>query len=148
MLSEVVELLKTRQRGIMFPKLDLKTVCIRGYADAVFASNTDLTSQLGMIIFLMGAQNYAVIIHYSSWKSRKVVRSPLGAEVYALSACHDYCIALSHDLVIMLEMTLPIYLMTDSKSIFDTITKLSNVSEKRLMIDIASRRQAYRSVEI
>ena len=123
MLNEVVEVLKTRQRGIMFPKLDLKTACIRGYAYVGFASNTDFTSQLGMIILLMDAQNTAAIIHYSSWKSRRVVRSPLAAEVYALSAGHDYCTALSHDLAIMLETTLPIYLMTDSKSIFDTTLK-------------------------
>ncbi len=38
--------------------------------------------------------------------------------------------------------------MTDSKSIFDTITKLSGVSEKRLMIDISALRQSYTKGEI
>ena len=34
-------------------------------------------------------------------------------------------------------------LFTDSKCLFDTITKLSTVSEKRLLIDIAAIRETY-----
>ncbi len=132
----------------MFPKLDTGTISIRGYADAGFGSNEDLTSQLSTVIVLTDNDNNAIIIHYVSWKSRRVVRSPLAAEVYALSACHDYCMALAHHISTMIGKKIPVYLMTDSKSIFDTITKLSNVSEKRLTIDIASLRESYGSGEI
>lgn len=38
--------------------------------------------------------------------------------------------------------------LTDSKLIFDTITKLTGESEKRLMIDIATLRQSHSSGEI
>ncbi len=34
-------------------------------------------------------------------------------------------------------------MFTDSKSIFDTITKLTTVSEKRMLIDIAPIREIY-----
>jgi len=37
---------------------------------------------------------------------------------------------------------------TDSKSLFDTITKLSTVSEKRMLIDVAAIRESYASGEI
>ncbi len=41
----------------------------------------------------------------------------------------------------MLGQKIPLYLFTDSMSIFDTITKLSSTSEKRFLIDISSIRQ-------
>lgn len=40
------------------------------------------------------------------------------------------------------------HLFTDSMSIFDTITKLSSLSEKPLLIDISAIRQAYVNGEI
>ena len=48
----------------------------------------------------------------------------------------------------MLGTKIPLYLLTYSKSIFDTVTKLPNVSEKRLMIDMTSLRQSCNSGEI
>ena len=37
---------------------------------------------------------------------------------------------------------------TDSKSLFDTITKRSQTSEKRFLIDLATVREAYRRKQI
>ncbi len=73
-----------------FPKLDIDTLQVRGYADASFANNADNTSQLGMVIVLADGKGNACLIHYAYWKSRRVTRSVLSAEVYALSACFDY----------------------------------------------------------
>ena len=39
-------------------------------------------------------------------------------------------------------------MFTDSKSLFDIITKCSNTSERRLMIDLQAVRDAYQSYEI
>ena len=39
-------------------------------------------------------------------------------------------------------------MFTDSKSLFDTITKRSQISEKRLLIDMATVRDAYRRKEM
>ncbi len=140
-------MLQQKSFGILFPKLDQESTSIKGYSDAGFATNKDLTSRLGMVVVLLDKFENAAIMHYSSWKSRRVVRSILAAEVYALSACHDFCQILSHDLSRITGKKFEIYLRTDAKSIFDTITKLSTVSEKRPLIDISSL-ESYCSGEI
>ncbi len=140
--------LKAHRRGISFTRLELSTLVIRGYSEAAFANNEDSTSQLGMVIVLCDAHENANMLHYASWKSRRITRSILVAEVYAFSAYFDYAFTAAHDLSGMPGQTIPIHLITEPKSIFDTITKLSSVSEKRLLIDIAALRQAYTSGEI
>ena len=55
----------------------------------------------------------------------------------------DYSLALAHDLSTFSGCKVQTVLYTDSKCLFDTITKLSTVSEKRLLIDIAAIRETY-----
>ena len=72
----------------------------------------------------------------------------LGAEIYALSHGLDLLLALAHDLSSILQRKVKTLLLTDSKCLFDTITKLSTVSEKRLLIDIAAIRKNYTSGDL
>ncbi len=142
-LNSAIRKVKSDDIRILFPVQDLESVCFRSYSDAAFANSSDLKSQLGIVIVLIDKYYKAAAIHYASWKSRRVVRSVLAAELYAFVSCHDYCQTLAHDLNTITGRRFPVHLMTDSKSIFNTITKLSGVSEKRLLIDIAYLRQSY-----
>ena len=63
--------------------LDIDSIYIAGYADAGFANNEDLASQLGFIIMLKDEHNNTATIHYGSWKCHRVTRSVLDAEIYA-----------------------------------------------------------------
>jgi len=54
----------------------------------------------------------------------------------------------STDLQTILGRKISTEMYTDSKSLFDTITKLSTVSEKRMLIDVAAIRESYASGEI
>ncbi len=146
--NSAIKHIQDNPRGTVFPELDKESLIIRGYSDASFTSNADLTSQLWMIILLSDATGNSTTVHYACCKSRRVTRYVLAAEVYAFSACYDYAYTFAHDLSIILGKTVPVQLFTDSKSIFDIITKLSTVSEKRLLIDISALRQAYTSGEI
>ena len=140
-LNKVLKIAKDKNKGITFPNLDMNTVRIRDYADAGFAANEFQTSQLGTVIVLIDEKImhiyiyiYIYILNSASWKSRRVVLSPLAAEVYASTAYHDYCFTLAHELNRILGRKISIYLLTDSKSIFNTITKLTNFSEKPLVM--------------
>ena len=77
-----------------------------------------------------------------------MTRSVLAAEIYAFEACLDYCITLRHDLHSIVSQRLKIQLFKDSKSLFDTITKLTTLSEKRLLIDISAIRESYRAGDL
>ena len=134
--------------GILFPHFDISSISILGYSDAGFASNSDLKSQLGMITFLMDKFDNAYIFHNASRKSNRVMRSVLAAEFFAFVACNDFSQILLYDLCQITRQKYPVFLMTDSKSIFDTITKLSCVGEKRMMIVTSDLRQSYSSGEI
>ena len=58
-------------------------------------------------------------------------------------ACFDYCFTVAHDLSTILSSPISIEIFTDSKSIFGTITKLTSVPEKFLLMDLSALREAY-----
>ncbi len=70
-------------RGLVYRKLDKESVHLRVYSDSSFANNRDGTSQLGFIILLCDYANACNVVHYRSYKSQRVVRSVLGADLYA-----------------------------------------------------------------
>ena len=69
------------------------------------------------------------------------------AELYAVSACFDYCFTLGYDMMLATGHRIPVRLFTDSKSLFDTVTSLSGATEKRLLIEISALRDAFDSGE-
>ena len=112
------------------------------------ARNRDNSYQLGIAILLEDNKHNATLIYYASWKYRRITGSALAAEVYAFAAGFDYAINLAHDVSDILGRDIPVMIFTDSKCLFDTITKSSPVSEKRLLIDISALREAYNSEEL
>lgn len=137
-----------RSRGLFMRKLDLNTVHVKVFSDAAFANNTDLSSQLGFICLLCDQNDNCNIINFSSHKSRRIVRSVLGGEVYAFADAFDSAYTLKMDLENILERKISLQMFTDSKSLFDIITKCSGTTEKRLLIDIKAVREAYERFEV
>uniref|UniRef100_A0A7S0BSR8 Uncharacterized protein n=1 Tax=Rhodosorus marinus TaxID=101924 RepID=A0A7S0BSR8_9RHOD len=95
----------------------------------------------------MDDSNKASLKSWRSQKARRVTRSVLGAEVLAFVEALDEAYILRHLLNDLLGTCVPIEVYTDSKSIFDTVMKANVPQEKRLVIDLASIRENYRTDE-
>lgn len=136
------------RRGIKQQTLDEKSFSLRVCTDSSFANTPDLRSQLGFIVLLCDSSGKCNILHFSSYKSKRVTRSVLGAEVLAFADGFDYAYLLRHDLKRMLNKDIPLAMLTDSESLFKCIVKSTTTTEKRLMIDIEAGREAYGKQEI
>lgn len=148
-LNKIVKYLKeTKDIRLKYPKLDLNSLRLLVYSDSSFNNREENRSQLGFIIVLSDNTNQCCILHYSSQKSKRVTRSSMGAETLAFVNAFDNALLIKHDLKRMLNMDIPILMITDSEALFRILTRVRYTTERRLEIDIASARQAYSTKEI
>ena len=138
----------TRSLVLRYGPLERASLHLRVYADASFASNDDMSSQLGFIALLCDGADRCHLLTYASKKARRVVRNIMAGEVYAFADAFDAAYILKHDLERVYDQPLPMVMLTDSKQMFDVITRASHTTEKRLMIDIAAAQDAYNKHEI
>ena len=68
--------------------------------------------------------------------------------MYAFADSFVAAFTIKRELEIILEKGIRLQMFTDCKSLFDIITKCSGTTEKRLLIDIKSVREAYDDFEI
>ncbi|KAF4591842.1 Aurora kinase 2 splicing [Ophiocordyceps camponoti-floridani] len=84
------------------------------------------------------------ILHWASTKSKRVTRSVLASEIYALVARYDSAFVLSDALRIVFArlglLAPPVVVCTDSYSLYECLVKMGTTTEKRLMIDLAALR--------
>src|SRR6266567_1453686 len=135
-------------RGLSFVKLDTETLQLLVFTDSSFANNKDLSSQIGYILVLADSSNKANIVHWSSVKCKRITRSVLASELYAMAHGFDIGAAIKATVELQLNINLPLILCTDSKSIYECLVKLGTTQEKRLMIDVMCLRQSYERREI
>jgi len=147
--NEIIRNLKAKNpRGIRFAALDLDSLGIDILTDSSLANNLDLSTQLGIIAVLRDKFRVANIVHWRSWKSRRIARSSLGAEAVAFSDGVDLGFILCHELEWLLGHGVPLDIYTDSQRLFNLITTLTVPTEKRVAIDIAGARNAYQNNEV
>ena len=148
LLNDVVRHLKTSKiLTLKYPKLDSATLKLYVIVESGYNTNIDGTSQLGVIVFITDDRNRCHFIHCSSSKFPRITRSMLASETYAFSTGYDYGVSLRM-LFKQMCISLPLYVFTDCKSIFDTITASKRLCELRLMNEIGDIRRAYRVNEI
>jgi len=146
-------------RGLTYIPLDLQTMKLFIFVDGSFANNKDLSSQIGYEIFLANETStedtFTIegnMIHWSSTKSKRVTRSVLASEIYAMVHGVDMGMATGTTLDMITAKLgipkVPIIVCTDSFSLYECLVKLGTTKEKRLMIDIMSLRQSYERREL
>lgn len=79
---------------IKYNKLDINSLQLTVLSDGSFSGNEDGSSQVEYMIFLTDKYNNANLEDYASMKSRRVVRSVIGAETFALADSCDAAILL------------------------------------------------------
>ncbi|KAK1989923.1 hypothetical protein LX36DRAFT_695501 [Colletotrichum falcatum] len=154
--------IKELNRRLRFQPLDLTTAKLYVFVDGLFANNSDLTSQLGFIVILANEQSnnnepteqtpgdtgsFTVngnIVHFSSTKCKRVTRSVLASEIYAMVAGADIAYVISTTLAMITDRLgyprILTVIYTDLYSLYECLVKLSTTKEKRLMINIMALR--------
>lgn len=133
---------------LKFVPLNNDSLRLVTFADASFATNADMSSQLGFVIALADKFNRANILHYSSVKSKRVTRSVLASELFAAVLAFDHASTIRLALNKIFGRLIPHILYTDSKSLYDSLVGINSTTEKRLLIDLCMLRQAYELREL
>lgn len=137
-----------KSKGLKYVQLDRDSLRVVIFTDSSFANNRDLSSQIGYVACLTDSTDTANILHWSSIKCKRVTRSVLASELYAMAHGFDLGAVLKATLSRVLQFDIPMLICTDSKSLYECLVKLGTTHEKRLMIDIMSLRQSYERREI
>lgn len=107
-----------------------------------------MTFQIGYLSLLCDKNDNCNVIDCAGRKSKRVVRSIMGGELHAFTDAFNADIVLAVDLSRAVERKLPIQMFTDSKQVFDVITRGKSPTEKRLAVDVTAARDAYRRFHI
>jgi hypothetical protein len=118
------------------------------YSDSSFANNADGSTQIGYIILLADCSGQCCFLSFRSLKARRVIRSSTAGETIAFAEAYDAAATLRADLECITGRRLELLMLTDSESLFYTITRDKYTKEKRLLLDIAAVREAYAHGEI
>ncbi len=136
-------------RDLKYVRLNQTSFRLMIFIDSSFVNNSDLFSQIDYVICLADA-THANILHWSSIKCKRVIRSVLAAELFAMIHDFDVESILKSILIKLLDkkISISLILTTDSKFLYDCLIRLSIIVEKRLMIDVMTLRQFYERREI
>lgn len=114
---------------ITLKKLDTDTHHLVGYSDVSFGNNRDLSFRIGYIVFWSKNRNSVPII-FKSYTLKRITRFSMAAEVIAFIDLLDVPISLSEDLNAVIGNDVPVKVFTDSRCLFDVISKGSTTSQK------------------
>lgn len=147
-MNRAIRRRKTKPFLLRIKSMEEKKLHIRVYSDASFGTNIDLSSQIGFIVLLCDQVGNLHVLDYASRKAQRVVRSITGGELYAMTEAFDSSFMIRQDLEEVYGFKVPLQMFTDSRQLFDVVTKGFSTSQPRLMINVAALRESYNRFEI
>lgn len=142
------EALSKPKQGLTYGLLGVWPLHFQAHAVASFATNNDISSQVGYLILLCGKTDACNVLEHSSRKSRRAVRPLIGAELYTLTDAFDCFTMIAVGLSRVFGKRIPVRISTDSKQAFDIITRGKKPTERRLAIDFLATREAYQWFDV
>lgn len=118
------------------------------YTDASFVNSNDLSSQLGVLIFVTNIKNTCHVPDRRNYKSQRVVPSIIGGKVCAFMDGFDCIFTISNNWKLITGTQLPVSIHTDSNQLIYAMTREKHTNQCRVIIDIMAARQAYRWSQI
>jgi hypothetical protein len=120
------------------------------FIDAAFVNKSNLHSQIDYVVCLIDNFNKINLIHWSFIKCKRVIKSVLATELYAMTNDFDVDSVIKSTIkrILKLNNLLSLIFCTNSKFLYDCLIKFDIISEKRLMIDLMCRRQLYKRRQI
>jgi hypothetical protein len=136
-------------RELRYVKLNQSTLQLVIFSDSFFANNRDLFSQIDYVICLTDA-THANILHWFSIKCKRITRSVLTIELFAMIHDFDVDSVLKVILIKMLflKTSTSLILVIDTKFLYDCLVRVEITVEKRLMMNVMTLRQSYERREI
>ncbi len=98
------------------------------------------------IWFVSSTGGNCSILNLASMKLKRVARSILVAELYALFHAYDAVFFICHTMSTLLGTMLNLPIFTDSRTLFDLVVSLCSMAEKRVLIDISGLSRAYNNM--
>jgi hypothetical protein len=133
---------------LRYVKLNQSSLRLVLFTNSFFANNRDSSSQIDYVICLSDSINTTNILHWFSIKCKRITRSVLTAELFAMVHDFDVDSVLKATLTKMLRILISLILIIDSKFLYDCLVRLEITVEKRLMMNVMTLRQCYERREI
>jgi hypothetical protein len=130
-------------RSLRYVKLNQSFFRLMIFIDSFFANNRDSSSQIDYVICLFDSINTANILHWFSVKCKRITRSVLTAELFAMIHDFDVDSVLKTTFTKMLDVVVSLILATNSKFLYNCLVRLRTTIEKRLMMNVIILRQFY-----
>ena len=140
--NKMIRYVKDNPSTVSFPRLDISSTQVVAYADSSFNNLDDGGSQGGQVVFLKDKFDRSCPISWRSTRVRIVARSTLAAESLAFAYAINTASFVQH-LAAEFQMTkplTPIVGITDSRSLYDAANTSTQVSDRRLRVEISAIR--------